>query len=256
MYDAAPGSACSTSRTSTRSRAFRRRLSMNAAVDTSSTRRSAERRGPRRAPITGAARSQRGGGGESASGLVMTRPEVRKGTSHGVECADTPGCRRRAAIVARVAHHDADVVAAALDALGIFAVEGLATWRPRSWSVNAERLGGRLHAEPHLLLAGTGSSRSPRRRRSYSRSRRLTSSAAARRRPRSLRRERRGLLKDWVGRRAEPQATNGGPGRGRRAARRRRSRPRCTAQREVHRHGLRDGPVPRRATGVPAPRCA
>ena len=60
----------------------------------------------------------------------------------------------RAALVARVADHDADVVAAALDALRLLAVEGLAHLLPEVLEREAEGLGGGLDAELHLLLAG------------------------------------------------------------------------------------------------------
>ena len=60
----------------------------------------------------------------------------------------------RAPLVARVADHDADVVTAALDALGLFAVEGLPHLPAEVLEGEAEGLGGGLDAEPHLLLAG------------------------------------------------------------------------------------------------------
>ena len=70
-----------------------------------------------------------------------------KGTSPPRGC----GCAcfkvaERAALVARVAGHDADVVAAALDALGLLAVEGLAHLAAEVLERQAQGLGGGLDA--------------------------------------------------------------------------------------------------------------
>ena len=73
-----------------------------------------------------------------------------------VRCPDThvPEVAERAALVARIAHHDAYVVAAPLDALRLLAVERLAHLAPKALEGEADGFGRRLDAELHLLLAG------------------------------------------------------------------------------------------------------
>ena len=73
---------------------------------------------------------------------------VRGADAHVLQVAERPS------IVPGIAHHDPDVVAPALDALGLLAVERLPDLPSEVLQRQAERLRRRLDAELHLLLSG------------------------------------------------------------------------------------------------------